>query len=336
MAKKSSHHRRRRHAGPGGRIDDGRLDESGAAAAADGSAANGAAANGAAMPLPLGAAIHDEPDPNDNELADVVLRFIDRLRPHFSTILAAVAGVAALFVAWTVISSQRDAGRTQSWDACLSAMASGDVPALEEVIRRHPDTDAARWSDLVVADVACAEGVEQLFVDRQRAEGRLRAAADRYSAILAARPRGLLAERATFGLAKARESLGQLAEARRGYETVAAEFPGDPLAGVAAARAGELGRESTRQWYDWFAAHPPTPPASPRAVPDGGTPSTPSEPKPAAPDTSTPAPKASDDATAPAATTPAATTPAAATPAAATPAAGAPAAGAPAAGDGGK
>ena len=314
MAKKSSHHRRRRHAGPGGRIDDGRLDESGAAAPAD-----GGPANGAAMPLPLGAAIHDEPDPNDNELADAVLRFIDRLRPHFSTILAAVAGVAALFVAWTVISSQRDAGRTQSWDACLSAMASGDVPALEEVIRRHPDTDAARWSDLVVADVACAEGVELLFADRQRAEGRLRAAADRYSAILAARPRGLLAERATFGLAKARESLGQLAEARRGYETVAAEFPGDPLAGVAAARAGELGRESTQQWYDWFAAHPPTPPASPapaspRAAPDSGTPSTPSEPQPAAPDTSTPAPKTSDDATTPAPATPAPATPGAATP----------------------
>jgi PAS domain-containing protein len=311
MAKKSSHHRRRRHAGPGGRLDDARLDESGDDAPAD----------GAAMPLPLGAASHDEPDPNDNALADAALRFIDRLRPHFGTILAAAAGVAALLVAWAVVSSQREAGRTQSWEACLSAMASGDVPALEEVIRRHPDTDAARWSDLVVADVACAEGAELLFADRQRAEGRLRAAADRYSAILAARPRGLLAERATFGLAKARESLGQLAEARRGYETVAAEFPGDPLAGVAAARAGELGREATRQWYDWFAAHPPTPPAaaspapaSPGAGPAGGAPttpseSTPSESKPAAPGTSTPAtpaPKASDDAAAPAAAAPAA------------------------------
>jgi len=307
MAKKSSHHRRRRHAGPpadrGAGLGDGRDD-----AAHDD---DGGAVDGAMSPLALGAGSQDEPDPNDNALADAVLRFIDGLRPHFRTILAAGAGIAALLVAWAVVSSQREAGRTQSWDACLSAMASGDIAALEEVIRRHPDTDAARWSDLVVADVACSEGTELLYADRTRAEGRLRAAADRYTAILAARPRGLLAERATFGLAKARESLGQLAEARRGYETVAAEFPGDPLAGVASARAAQLGRDSARQWYDWFAAHPPTPPApastGSAAVPAAAVPAAaapaaavPAAGVPATSPAASAAPKASDDVAAPA------------------------------------
>jgi len=315
MAKKSSHHRRRRHAGPSG----GR--ETGPADARDDASDDADLVDGEASPLALASDGHEEPDPNDNALADAALRFIDGLRPHFGTILAAVAGIAALLVAWAVISSQREAGRTQSWDACLSAMASGDVAMLDEVIRRHPDTDAARWSDLVVADVACAEGAELLFADRGRAEGRLRSAVDRYTAILAARPRGMLAERATFGLAKARESLGQLAEARRGYETVAAEFPGAPLAGIASARAAELGRESTRQWYDWFAAHPPTPTPTPTAAPptppSAGTPPAP----PAAAPAGAPETKAADDA-APPPTEPAAA-PAVPAPAAAAPAAAA-------------
>jgi hypothetical protein len=71
----------------------------------------------------------------------------------------------------------------------------------------------------------------------------------------------MLAERATFGLAKARESLGQLDEARRGYAAVAAEFPEGALAGLARKHAATVDREATRQWYDWFAAQKITPPA---------------------------------------------------------------------------
>ena len=70
----------------------------------------------------------------------------------------------------------------------------------------------------------------------------------------------MLAERATFGLAKARESLGQLDDARRGYAAVAADFPNGALAQLAADHAAELGRESSRQWYDWFAAQKIVPP----------------------------------------------------------------------------
>jgi hypothetical protein len=89
----------------------------------------------------------------------------------------------------------------------------------------------------------------------------------------------LLGERAVFGLAKARESLGQLAEARRGYEALAAEFPSEALARVASDRAADLGRESTRQWYDWFAAQKIAPPAG---VPNATTPASSPDAAPAA------------------------------------------------------
>jgi hypothetical protein len=198
----------------------------------------------------------------DNDLAEATIAVVDRVRPYFSTILAGLAAALAAFVVFGVVQSQAEATRTQSWDACMAAISTGDTEAFNEVIRRYPGTTAARWAELLMADGAAFEGTQLLFIDRQRAEGRLQAAIEAYSSLMAGRPQGLLGERVVFGLAKARESLGQLAEARRGYEAVAAEFPADALAQVASARAAELGRESTRQWYDWFGAQKIAPPAS--------------------------------------------------------------------------
>ncbi|MFM1997380.1 MAG: hypothetical protein RLZZ111_1767 [Planctomycetota bacterium] len=198
-----------------------------------------------------------EEELGDNDLAEAAVAVYDRIRPYLSTVLAAAGAAVAGLVVWSLIASQAEATRRQSWDACLSAMTAGEPNALAEVIRRYPGTDAARWAELLTADQATAEGAELLFVDRSRGESRLQAAVDLYTALIATGPKGLLAERAVFGLAKARECLGQLAEARRGYEAVAAEFPRETLAQVASRRAAELGRESTRQWYDWFAVVKP-------------------------------------------------------------------------------
>jgi hypothetical protein len=209
------------------------------------------------------AELQDDPELRDNALAEKAIEIVDRLRPHLNTLLLAAVGGLLALGAWVLVSSQANATRSQSWDAYLSGLASGDVQSFDEVIRRYPGTPAAEWSRLVLADIALTEGTELLFADKDRAPPRLQAAVDLYAAILAGRPNGMLAERATFGLAKARESLGQLEEARRGYAAVAAEFPTGALAELAATHATELGSDATRQWYDWFAAQkivPPTPP----------------------------------------------------------------------------
>lgn len=217
--------------------------------------------------------VHDEPDADANDLATRALDLIDRARPHATTILAvAVAGLVAV-MAWLLISNQVAAGRAQSWNAFLSAVASDDPRSLREaladVTRRYPATTAAQWAEIVLADLAVSEGTDLLFVNRDQAAQRLQAAINSYSGVIAARPTGMLAERATFGMAKARESLGQLDEARRGYEAVAREQSSAGLKRLAAERTEALGRESARQWYDWFVAQNVAPP-QPAAA--GGTP----------------------------------------------------------------
>jgi len=220
--------------------------------------------------------LEHELDADSNDLAAKALDLIDRARPHATTILAVAAAGLLAALGWILISSQVAAGRAQSWNALLAAFASNDRMALQEslgsVIRRYPATAAAQWAEIVLADLAVSDGTDLLFSDRDRATQRLQAAADAYAAVLAARPTGMVAERATFGLAKARESLGQLEEARRGYEAVVREQASAGLKRLAAGRAEALGRESTRQWYDWFAAQkvaPPQPPAAAGTPADG-------------------------------------------------------------------
>ncbi len=310
MKKPSKHNRRRRgeqrrgdherHAGhrhdapPGERSPD-----------AQGFADDADAGGREGGPLQIAAAPHESPELADNELAATITRVLDAVRPHRNTILAGGCGLALLFAGYSLVSSQREATRAQSWDTFLQAMASGDEGSLEAVIRQHPDSDAARWARLTLADLACTTGTDLLFADRPRAEKRLDDAIERYGEILRARPRGMLAERATFGLAKARESRGQLAEARQGYEVVARDHAGGGLATLAAFHARDLERDATRQWYDWFSSAsfaPPEPPAAPAADPAAAPPSAATAPPGSAtPAAAAPAPaaKGSNDAPSP-------------------------------------
>lgn len=212
---------------------------------------------------------------NDNALAEKTLELVDRLRPHANAIMMVVGGGALALLAWLLVSNQTTAGRAQSWDSFLDAVSSDSQPmlvdSLGDVIRRHPGTPAALWSEVVLADFAVSEGTDLLFSNKEQGRERLQSAVDAYSAVLAARPRGLLATRATFGLAKARESLGQFDDARRGYEAVATEQAAGGFGNLAKQRIAALERPATREWYDWFAAQTFTPP-QPAAVGAGAAP----------------------------------------------------------------
>jgi hypothetical protein len=197
----------------------------------------------------------------ENDLAGSTLQLVDRIRPHARTILAALGIVFVSLAAWTLISSQLEAAKARSWETCLAAMDRGNAQRLEDTIRQHPDTTAAGWAQLILADAALAQGSNLLFADRPKGIALLDEAGARYRQVLSSRPAALLAERAVFGLAKANEARGDLEEARRGYEVVVADHPGGASAGLARDRVAALSREATRQWYDWFAAQkPPAPP----------------------------------------------------------------------------
>jgi hypothetical protein len=154
----------------------------------------------------------------------------------------------------------------------MAALGEQNRDRLGEVIRRYPGSPAARWSQMLLAEAAITEGSQQLFGDRERGRQRLTDAVDLYKAILDEKPGGLIGERAVFGLAKAREALGQLDLAKRGYESLVTEYPASAVRGLAEQRIRALSRPATRGWYDWFAAQkmspPPADPDEPVASPE--------------------------------------------------------------------
>lgn len=204
-------------------------------------------------------------DLESNDLADSAAVLAERLRPYLRTIGLAAAALLVGFAAWSVIDARRVTARQESWDECLAALGTGQTAALDTVVARHPGTPAAQWARLVTADELLDQGSQLLFVDRPQAEQRLQAAAAAYSGLLDSRPLPLIVERATFGLAKARENLGSresLEQAVEGYKTVIREHPSSAVRALAEERIAALGRESTRQWYDWFVQQKPAPPAN--------------------------------------------------------------------------
>lgn len=206
----------------------------------------------------------------DNDLAGGTLDLLERIRPHLRTLAIAAAVVFAGLGFWTFTKAQKRALLEQSWQSYIGALSGGDLAAVTDVIRRYPDSPAARWAQLSLADAALAQGCNQLFTDRSRGTAMLQEAVGRYVQLMASRPDGMLAERAVFGLARANESLGKLEEARNGYQALVNEYPGGAWSGMAAARAAALGRDSTRRWYDWFAAQDLSPPKEPAAEPSAG------------------------------------------------------------------
>lgn len=234
-------------------------------------------------------------DLEDNDLANGTMAFLDRIRPHVGTILLVAAALLAALAAWVVINAQQAAQRAAAWDECLAALAEGDAARLEDVVARYGGSAAAQWSELVLADTALADGNRLMMIDPDRGRRRLQEAVGRYTAVNAARPVDLAAERAILGLARSRESLGELAEARRGYEALVAEHPDSPYAGMAGERIAALSSESTERWYKWFESRPAAtaPPAgeaagSPEEKPGTDEPSAPGKPagsgEPAEPD----------------------------------------------------
>jgi hypothetical protein len=211
-------------------------------------------------------------DLEDNDLASGTMAVVDRIRPHLGTILLAALVLFVGLAAWTLIRSQRAAQRTAAWDECLAALAGGDPAGLEDVVARYGGSAAAQWAELVLADTALADGNRLLLSDAQRGRRRLEEAVGRYTAVNALRPAQLAAERAILGLARARESLGELAEARSGYEALVKEYPDGLFRPLAEERVAALSRGSTERWYKWLESRQAAAPADVSAEPAASEP----------------------------------------------------------------
>ncbi len=196
-----------------------------------------------------------------NELADWLAAKIEAVKPYQNVILGLVLLVVVVTVGYTIYTRQAAGKTAQGWDEFYQAVSDGRLnPAdFDDIIEKYPDTTLAHWAGVVVGDLRLAFGCDQLFVNKAGANQELRHAVDHYMRVRQQSRNSMLRERATFGLARAREALGELDAAIKCYQDVDRDWPNGAYAAQAKRRLEDLGRPATKQMYDRFAKFDPKP-----------------------------------------------------------------------------
>jgi hypothetical protein len=192
--------------------------------------------------------------------------------------LALIVAAVALLFAWSYFAAQNSRRDADGWQEYFQAFNSRDLlDTLGDTSERYAGTPAGQWSRLVLADFQLETGTNRLFMERKTARDELRQAAEKYESLLIETRQPMQLQRATFGLARAHETMGMLDKAREEYRSIQKQWPDSPYVQVAEKRAKDLDQQGTKEFYDWFAKYeaprpmskePGTPGAKPNFLDD--------------------------------------------------------------------
>ncbi|MGD9646871.1 MAG: hypothetical protein AB7U73_14240 [Pirellulales bacterium] len=202
-----------------------------------------------------------------NELADWLGKSIGRVEENYKVGLAIVVVVVLIVAVWAYLRNSAAEKMQESWAAYQRAAAEQESTQLDDVATRYADMPGGACARLLLADRQLRAGADQLFADRADANDQLRRALDNYQAVVDSRAdlTPIVRQRALLGLARAAESLNDLPRAREAYQQLADtnRWPQAFYASEAQARLDALSRDSTKEFYDWFAKQEPRPALSP-------------------------------------------------------------------------
>jgi hypothetical protein len=210
-----------------------------------------------------------------NTLARRLAAWIERVKPYGRSFIGLLVALAVVAVGAFLLTRQSKQTEAMAWDAYYLATEGGrPMPdELAMVAESHVGTSVEPWARLAQADAELQVASRTLFVDKAEARRRLNVAIDTYQKLKERRGDELVRERATFGLARAYESLGRLDAADSEYRDVTGAF-----ADAAESRADLIAKASSKAFYDWFAEAelPRTPlpgdPGVPGTPPDASLP----------------------------------------------------------------
>lgn len=197
-----------------------------------------------------------------NELADWIAKAALTIKPYQNMLFGGVLAVVVVIVGYTAWARMAASEAAQAWDDVNAVLDSGDILKLSQVIDDYPRTSAAYMAGLVLADNYLAEGCNRLFTSKASGFDELNKAIRLYDAVREECRIPSLVERATFGLARAKEAKGDdksLKQAEQLYEQVAEKKPSGAFSAAAAQRLADLKQPSTKVFYDQFCKFDPKP-----------------------------------------------------------------------------
>ena len=147
-----------------------------------------------------------------NIVADNLFGAYKKIEPYSKLILAGVVAVAVLLVAIGLYTSGQYQNRSQAtWELLMEN---------PEVTSRYPETAAASWSLLFRGNEDLAQGINQMYQDREAAETQLSQAKDLFNEAIVMSDDTIIISRAYYGIGLAEESLGNVDDALKAYEAL--------------------------------------------------------------------------------------------------------------------
>lgn len=196
-----------------------------------------------------------------NLLADWLAEKIVKIREYSRVIVATIVGVVVIAFLAVYIANRSGARKEAVWQQYIDATTGlGDstrqaTEEFERVVSSSPDSPAAHWARLTMADIQLTQGCEALFTNREDAPKNLADAERNYSELAKSAPEATVRERAAFGVAKAREAQGRVDDALQAYDEFLKAWPTSVFASAATARRDDLKKSSIKEFYTWFEMH---------------------------------------------------------------------------------
>ncbi len=194
-----------------------------------------------------------------NALADWMAQTGKELKPYQNLILSVVVIGLVTFAAYTWWSRTSSSQTAKAWGELYDGMEPPDLTELTQVIESYPGTKVAHTAAVLSGDYRLINGCDRLFENKAIGEQQLSKAIILYESDLRQSKSPMLLERATFGLARAKEAKGDLEVAERYYREVVENWSDGAYAAVADQRLNELKRPEIKQLYDDFRNFDPVP-----------------------------------------------------------------------------
>ena len=187
-----------------------------------------------------------------NELADILGHSVDRYKSYTKPVVGTCVALVVLGLLFQYSRSQSAVEQASNWAQYFAATNSSDTNELKSLGERSPNTVPGGWALVMLGDQKLGQALNDLTTNRGEVRNSLQDAKDAYDK---ARSNAdvEIKQRATLGLAKTVEALGDLKGAENHYKEIVAKWPGSVYATTATSRLKDIERGTTRDFYDWLA-----------------------------------------------------------------------------------
>lgn len=208
-----------------------------------------------------------------NELAVWLFKVNKSIEPYSKQIAILVSLSIVALLAWSFLSSEEVAKRSDATLQLIQASGSGDAVMLGQVAESYQGTASGSWAKLYEGQALVSQGIQTIFTDRTGAEELLQQAEDVLLSAVNSSTETLLVSRGHYGIAQAREALGEVEKAIESYNQVIQVNESEAMVKRAEARIEALERPESQAFLAWFSEQDfsPPDPSLPPTLPGGNT-----------------------------------------------------------------